>query len=271
MIFFKRHPLLVFPLILIAAVIVLPLLPLGDPTALHFDAFFKAPEKTLSGFLGYDELGRSISSRLFLGMQLSILVGVSVTALAGFIGITIGMLAGWYGKWVDGVLMRITDIFLSFPGILIAIMFAALSAPGISSVVLALGLTGWVTFARLARVQTHIIKQMDYVSAARISRLPTRVILFRHILPNIATPLLVEAIFTTAGAMLAEAGLSFLGIGIQPPSPSLGSMLREGARYMSVAPHLVLYPGLALVSLVLCLTLIGEALRQRIDVRYHDT
>jgi peptide/nickel transport system permease protein len=171
---------------------------------------------------------------------------------------------------VDAVLMRITDIFLSFPGILIAICFAALTGPDIKNVIFALGLMGWVSFARLARVQTLKIKNEDYVQSAIISGTSTFTILMVCVLPNIAAPLIIESVFTIAGAMLSEAGLSFLGIGIQAPDPSLGSMLREGARYLLVAPHLVVVPGATLMCIVFTLNLAGDKLRDTLDKREED-
>ncbi len=217
--------------------------------------------------LGTDELGRDMLSRLGQGIILSFGVGLSVLLCSAFIGIGIGLLSGWCGRWIDVVLMRITDVFLSFPGILLAIAFAALAGPGIITVILALSLSGWVGFARLTRVQTLVVRQQEYVHAAQLEGVPVRHILLKHILPNISAPLLVEAAFIVAGAMLAEAGLSFLGIGINPPTPSLGGMLREGARYLLVAPHLVLFPGIVLTSLVLIFNTLGDKARDKLDKR----
>ncbi len=236
-----------------------------DPYAIHLPHILQAPA---GGYwLGTDELGRDVLARLAQGVRLSVFVGVSVFLLAGSIGTLIGVISGWFGGWVDALLMRVTDVFLSFPGILIAIAFAALAGPGVENVILALGLMGWVTFARLARVQTMAVKEQDYVRSAQISNVKLLRIIALYILPNIAAPLIVEGVFTMAGAMLAEAGLSFLGIGVQPPVASLGSMLREGARYMLVAPHLVFFPGLALMLLVIGLNIIGDSLRDYLDKR----
>lgn len=237
----------------------------ADPTALHLQQMMQMPSAEFP--LGADELGRDMLSRLSEGLLLSVSVAVIVLLLTSTIGITVGVLSAWYGKWLDIILMRITDVFLSFPGILIAISFAALAGPGISNVVLALGLMGWVTFARLSRVQTLAIKEQDYVRSAQLSGVPTWRIIALYILPNIAAPLIVEGVFVMSGAIIAEAGLSFLGIGIQAPAASLGSMLREGARYMLVAPHMVIVPGCVLMMVVLGLNLLGDNLRDYLDKR----
>lgn len=229
--------------------------------AIQLDQLFLPPFVAAQHLLGTDELGRDIFSRLLLGVQVSLLVGFFVLLISGTIGVLLGMVSGWCGGRVDMLLMRITEVFLSFPGILIAIAFAALSGPGLANVVLALGLMGWVTFARLARVQTLALKNTDFINAALISGVKRPVVLLRYVLPNIAGPLIVEAIFTMAGAMLAEAGLSFLGVGLQPPAPSLGAMLREGGRYMLNAPHLVIIPGAVLMALVLAFYVIGDKVR----------
>lgn len=236
------------------------------------DAYFIQIEHILAvpndGYLlGADELGRNILPRLANGLMVSVIVGVSVLVLSATIGITVGIISGWYGGWVDTILMRITDIFLSFPGILIAICFAALSGPGLENVILALGLMGWVSFARLSRIQTITVKQEEYIQAAILSGVKNFRIWRQYILPNITAPLIVEAIFTVAGSIIAEAGLSFLGIGIQAPDPSLGSMLREGTRYMLVAPHLVFMPGITLMLLILMLSFWGDVIRDKLDVR----
>lgn len=237
----------------------------GDALSLNLDQLLTPP--SAMHWLGTDELGRDILQRLSAGVGLSLRVGIVVVLVAGSIGITIGLISGYMGGWVDSILMRITDVFLAFPGILIAIAFAALAGPGIENVIMALALMGWVGFARLTRAQTLALANAEYVQAAQVSGVSHGRILFTYLLPNISAPLIIEAVFATAGAMIAEAGLSFLGIGVQPPEPSLGSMLREGARYMLVAPHAVLAPGLTLMGLVLLLNLLGDRLRDKMDVR----
>jgi peptide/nickel transport system permease protein len=237
----------------------------GDYTFIQVENILAPPNTDY--IFGTDELGRDILPRLAHGILISVFVGISVLVLSATIGVTVGIISGWYGGIVDNVLMRITDIFLSFPGILIAICFAALSGPGVKNVILALGLMGWVSFARLTRIQTLALKKEEFIQAAVLSGVKKMRIWYRYILPNITAALIVEAIFTVAGSIIAEAGLSFLGIGIQPPEPSLGSMLREGTRYMLVAPHLVFIPGTTLMLIVLMLSFLGNLIRDKLDIR----
>lgn len=259
-----QQPLLWVLMALVGLMTLLPFLA-PDPFAIHLGKLFSAPSG--AHILGTDELGRDVLARLLIGIRLSVFVGVVVVIVSGFIGITVGLLSGYVGGWLDTLIMRITDVFLAFPGILLAIAFASLLGPGVGNVIIALCLMSWVGFARLARAEALRLRHQPFVEAAQVSgATPGRVIL-RHILPNAAAPLIVEGIFATAGAMIAEAGLSFLGLGVQPPDPSLGAMLREGARYMIVAPHLVLAPGIALMTLVLGLNLIGDRLRDKLDAR----
>ncbi|MDX8405492.1 MAG: ABC transporter permease [Mariprofundus sp.] len=217
--------------------------------------------------LGRDALGRDVLARLAEGLQLSLMVGILVVLLGSVIGVFIGMLAGWSGGWVDAVLMRLADIVLSFPGILLAIALAAMLGPGIDNLVMALVAVGWVGFARLSRVQVLSLKSAPFVEAAIASGSGVLYIAIRHLLPNIAAALLVEASFGLAAVIIGEAGLSFLGVGVQPPDASLGTMIREGSQLMLVTPALVIWPGLVLFSLVMAANLLGDALRDRLDVR----
>ena len=236
-----------------------------NPFMINLENLFAAP--SLSYLLGTDELGRDVLSRLLEGIQLSVYVGLIVVLISGTIGITVGLISGYVGGWLDTLIMRITDVFLAFPGILLAIAFASLLGPGVDNVIVALSLMSWVGFARLSRAEALRLRHQPFIQAAQVcGATPGRVIL-RHVLPNAAAPLIVEGIFATAGAMIAEAGLSFLGLGVQPPDPSLGAMLREGARYMIVAPYLVLAPGIALMILVLGLNIIGDKFRDKLDAR----
>jgi len=220
-----------------------------------------------SHLLGADALGRDVLARLAEGLQLSLMVGMLVVVFGGMVGISIGMVAGWIGGWVDALLMRFADIVLSFPGILLAIALAAMLGPGIENLVMALVAVGWVGFARLTRVQVLSFKSTPFVEAAVASGTNAPCIAMRHLLPNIAAPLLIEASFGLAAVIIGEAGLSFLGVGVQPPDASLGTMIREGTRLMLVAPSLVIWPGLVLFSLVMAVNLLGDALRDQLDVR----
>ncbi len=217
--------------------------------------------------LGTDVLGRDVLARLAEGLQLSLAVGITVVVLGGLVGISIGMLSGWAGGWVDALLMRVADIVLSFPGILLAIAFAAMLGPGVDKLVIALVIVGWGGFARLSRAQVLAFRSAPFVEAAIASGSGVGYIAVRHLLPNIAAPLLVEASFGLAAVIIGEAGLSFLGVGVQPPDASLGTMIREGSRLMLVSPGLVIWPGLVLFSLVMTANLLGDALRDRLDVR----
>jgi peptide/nickel transport system permease protein len=218
-------------------------------------------------WFGFDDLGRSIGARLVHGVRTSLRIAAIVVPLTALIGTAVGAFAAWRDGLADIVVARIMDVFLAFPGILLAIALAGLLGPGVGNVVIALTVTGWVGFARLARAQTHAVKNREHVQAARALGTPTVVILARHVLPLIAAPLLVEATLGMAGVMLAESGLSFLGLGVQPPAASLGAMLRDGTAYMLVAPHMVVAPGLALLLLVLSCNVLGDEWQRRLDPR----
>jgi peptide/nickel transport system permease protein len=217
--------------------------------------------------LGQDRLGRDQLSRLLVGARLSLLVGLAVVSVSLLVGLLVGGLAGLMGGWVDELLMRFTDIMLAFPGLLLAIAFTAVLGPGLDHVILALCLMGWVGYARLVRGQLLALREQDYVIAARAIGVRWPRLFGRHLLPNLIAPLLVEASFGMAHAITAEAGLSFLGLGVQPPAPSWGSMLAEGRAYGLLAPHLTLVPGLAIMTVVLGLNLLGDGLRDWLDVR----
>ena len=221
-------------------------------------------------WLGYDDLGRPIADRVIMGARTSLYVAFCVTSLALVTGTCIGVLAGWCGGWWDRLAVLVIDIFMAFPGILLAIALAGLLGPGIMNAVMALTVVGWVGFARLARAQTLAVKQRDHVTAAISLGTTVRQILLRHLLPLILAPLIVEATFAIAGTVLAEASLSFLGLGVQPPQASWGSMIRDGTRYMLVAPHMVLAPGITVFLVVLSVNLLGDALRDRMDVRLRE-
>jgi peptide/nickel transport system permease protein len=190
-----------------------------------------------------------------------------VVLISTLVGSLLGATAAYIGGWLDQLLVRVVDTFLAFPGILLAIALAGVMGPGIGNVIIALSLVGWVGYARLARAQVLSLKQRDHVTAA-IALGQGRVYIIRHhLLPLITAPLIVEATFGIAAVVIAEAGLSFLGLGVQPPDASWGSMIRDGTRYMLVAPHLVLAPGLAIMLVVLAVNLLGDRLRDWLDIR----
>jgi len=220
-------------------------------------------------WLGYDDLGRPLLDRLIVGARTSFVVAVAVVGLSFLVGIAIGLFSAWFGGWFDRLIVFITDVFLAFPGILLAIALAAVLGPGISNAVLALATVGWVGFARLARAQALSVRTHDHVTAARALGSGDAYIARRHILPLVLSPLVVQATFELAGVVIAEATLSFLGLGVQPPEASLGAIIRDGTRYMLVAPHMVIAPGLAVFLIVLSVNLLGDRLRDRMDVHFN--
>jgi peptide/nickel transport system permease protein len=240
------------------------LLPLA-PDRIRLTAILAGPGP--EAWLGSDELGRPVLDRLLVGARTSFLVAAGVVSLSALLGALVGGLGGMLGGGVDMVLVRLIDLFLAFPGILLAIALAGVMGPGTDNLVIALSAVGWVGYARLVRAQVLSLRHREHVTAARaLGTAPGR-ILIRHLLPLCLAPLLVEATFGVAAVVVAEAGLSFLGLGVQSPQPSWGSMIRAGAGYMLVAPHLVLAPGIAISLVVLAVNLLGDGLRDRLDVR----
>jgi len=217
--------------------------------------------------LGQDRLGRDVLSRILYGARVSLYVGVFTVGLSLTIGTFAGAIAGYRGGLVDDVLMRVVDILMAFPGILLAIAISAVLGPSLTNVILALAIIGWVGYARLVRGQVLQARELEYVQAARAIGMPPARILVRHILPNVFAPVLVQATFGMAAAIVGEAGLSFLGLGTQPPTPSWGTMMNEGRPYILTAPHLTVFPGLAIMVVVLGLNFLGDGLRDLWDVR----
>ena len=248
----------------LAAVVLAAVLDLR-PEQIHLDHILAAADH--HAWLGYDDLGRNILARLLSGAGVSLTVVVAVTLVTLSIGISLGLIAGFYGGWLDRLLMRVTDVFLAFPGMLLAIAFAAVLGPGLNNLLLALCMTSWVGYARLTRAQALALRQRQHVQASEaLGASPWR-LMRHHMLPLLAAPLVVEATYSMAGLVIAEASLSFLGLGIQAPQASWGSMLRDGVRYLLVAPHYVLATGLSLMSLVLAINLLGDRLRDHWDVK----
>jgi peptide/nickel transport system permease protein len=217
--------------------------------------------------LGTDKLGRDILSRTIYGGRVSLLVGVTTVSLSLTIGLLLGSLSGYCGGWIDQLLMRLVDILMAFPGILLAIAFTAVLGPGLDHVILALCLIGWTGYARLVRAEILGLREREYVQAARALGCRPKRIIVRHLLPNLLPPLLIQATFGLAAAIVAEGSLSFLGLGVEPPTPSWGSMLNDGRQFLLVAPHLTTFPGLALMLTVLALNFVGDALQDRLNAR----
>ncbi len=238
----------------------------ADPAAQNLPARLEAPSR--AHWMGTDELGRDILSRTIFGARVSLLVAVCVVSGCGLIGLAIGMLAGYAGGWFDRfVNILLINAFLSFPGILLAIAFAAFLGPGIGKVILALIITGWAGYARLARAQVLKVKELEFILATRSLGASHARIMLRHLLPNILQPVLVQATIGMAGAILAESTLSFLGLGVLAPIPSWGSMLNDARGHLFDAPHMVVFPALAVMTAMLAFNLLGDAWRDWLDPR----
>ncbi|HLW89652.1 MAG TPA: ABC transporter permease [Terriglobales bacterium] len=237
-----------------------------DPA--HIDLPVRLSSPSSAHWAGTDELGRDILSRLIYGSRISMLVGSSVVAASLSLGLVVGSLAGYYGGRLDRFInIVVMNAFLSFPGILLAIAFVAFRGPGIFNLVLALSLGGWVGYARLVRAQVLGAREKEYVEAARALGASDLRVIVRHILPNIIQPVIVQAAIGMAGAILAEATMSFLGLGVPPPTASWGTMLNDGRSHLFDAPHLVLFPAATVMLAVLSFNFIGDALRDYLDPR----
>ncbi len=220
--------------------------------------------------LGTDDLGRDVLARILYGARISLLVGFVAVGIATFIGILLGALAGFYGRWIDSLIMRFVDIMLCFPSFFLILAVIAFLEPSIWNIMIIIGLTSWMGVARLVRAEFLSLRERDFVVAARaIGARDTRII-FRHILPNAISPVLVSATLGIAGAILTESALSFLGIGVQPPTPSWGNMLIAGKQTLGTAWWLSVFPGLAILFTVLGYNLLGEGIRDAMDPRIKD-
>jgi peptide/nickel transport system permease protein len=254
-----------FVLFVIVAALFAPVLLSLDPSAQELALRLERP--SWAHPLGLDELGRDILARLVIGARISLLVGVAVVAVSATVGLVIGALAGYAGGWLDMLTGRVMDVLMAFPGILLSIALVAVLGPSLRNVVLALVVVGWVGYARLVRGQALKIRELEFVQAARALGAPTWRVLRDHVVPGVLPALMVQATLGMAGAIVAEASLSFLGLGVQPPTPSWGSMLDAGRGHLLDAPHLTLVPGLAIALLVLGLNFIGDGLRDRMSPR----
>jgi peptide/nickel transport system permease protein len=215
---------------------------------------------------GMDDLGRDVLSRVIYGARISMQVGVAVVLISAFIGMIIGAVSGYYGGWVDRLFSGfLFNVFLSFPSILLAIAMVAFLGPSIRNVILALSVIGWVGYARLMRGQVLKVREYDFATAARALGAGDLRILFRHILPNAIHPLIVQASLGMAGAVLSEASLSFLGLGVPPPAASWGAMLNDARSFLTIAPHLLIFPGLAVMLTGLAFNFVGDGLREWLD------
>ena len=266
----QEQPLAMVGVVLLACfvlcAVLAPWLAPQDPAQLDLSGRLLAPGH--GHWFGTDELGRDILSRTLYGARISLEVAVSVVTLSLGIGLIAGSLAGFYGGWTDTVInVYVTNAFMALPGILLAIAFVAFLGPGLFNLILALSISGWVGYARLVRAQVMAVKEREFVEAARALGASDLRVLARHILPNIVQPLIVQAAIGMAGAVLAEATLSFLGLGVPPPTASWGVMLNDARSHLFDSPHLVVFPAIAVMLAVLSFNFIGDALGDFLDPR----
>jgi peptide/nickel transport system permease protein len=245
-------------------VLLVPILDL-NPNEIMLEKILQGTDE--SSLLGYDDLGRPLLDRLLVGAYTSFIVAFGVVFVSSFMGTTIGVLSAYLGGHWDHLMTRFIDVFMAFPGSLLAIALSGLMKPGIDNVIIALSVVGWVGFARLSRAQVLSIKQYEHVQSARALGASHWRIIWHHIIPLILAPLLIELTFGIAGVVIAEAGLSFLGLGVQAPDASWGSMIRDGTQYLLMAPHMVLVPGIALMLVVLSINILGDSVRDKLDIK----
>jgi len=240
-----------------------PLVTPHDPAGQELSRRLEGP--SLAHPFGLDELGRDILARIMAGARISLLVGISVVSVSSTAGMLFGSLAGYFGGRIDDAISRVMDVLMAFPGILLAIALVAVLGPSLGNVILALSVIGWVGYARLVRAQALRTREFEFVQAARaLGASPARIVA-RHVLPSALPAVVVQATLGMAGAIIAEAALSFLGLGVQPPTPSWGTMLDAGRSHLFDAPHLTIFPGLAIALLVLGFNFLGDGLRDRVD------
>ncbi|KAB0666714.1 ABC transporter permease [Oryzomonas japonica] len=252
-------------LLMLAVALLAPLIVHFGPNEINARAVLDPP--SLRHWFGTDDLGRDVFSRIVYGARISLLVGFVAAGIAVLIGTVLGLVAGFYGGWIDNILMRVVDIMFCFPTFFLILAVITFLRPSIWYIMIVIGLTGWMGVARLVRAETLSIREMDYIMAARCIGCSDRRIIFRHILPNAVSPALVAATLGIAGAILTESALSFLGIGVQPPTPSWGNILTSGKDYIEFAWWLSLFPGLAILITVLAYNLLGEGVRDALDPR----
>ncbi len=264
---FRRNRLAMFGLALVVALLLIALIGpflVDDPSKLYKIAKEKP---TNQHWFGTDELGRDVLSRVVYGIRLSIFIGLMVTVIETVLGLIVGAVAGWFGGFSDTVLMRFVDIMLGIPYLLLAFALIAFLGKGVTAVIVTLALTAWLQTARTVRAGFIQTKELEYVDAARALGVSGWRTMWRHILPNVFQPVVVLIAVGVGAAILGEAALSFLGVGIQPPDPSLGLMISQSQSYFSSAPHLLIFPGIAIVLTVLGFLLMGDGLRDAFDVK----
>jgi len=256
----------ILTILLVSMALAAPLLAPYDPDVQDTARRLEPPSH--EHLLGLDDLGRDVLSRILFGARVSLRVGFSVVILGSLIGVFLGSIAGYFGGAADLIVMRICDILLAFPGILLAIALVAMLGPSLNNVIIALAIINWVGYARLVRGQVLKVREMEYVTAAKALGARSPRVILRHVLPNVINPIIVMATLGLAGVILAEAALSFLGLGVQPPTPSWGKMLDSGRRYLGVANHLAIFPGAAIMLAVMGLNFLGDGLIDALDPKY---
>src|SRR5437763_6447904 len=256
-------------IVLLAALVALvgPALTPFDPAAQDLALRLTGPSRVHP--FGLDELGRDILARVLAGARISFLVGLVVVSVSALIGTTLGAMAGYFGGWIDDLISRVVDTLMAFPGLLLAIALVAVLGPSLANVLFALTVIGWVGYARLVRAQVLRAREFEYVQAARALGATTPRVLLRHVVPTAIPAIVVQATLGMAGAVISEAALSFLGLGVQPPTPSWGTMLSGGRVHLLDAPHLTVFPGVAIALLVLGFNFVGDGLRDVTDPKQH--
>jgi peptide/nickel transport system permease protein len=266
----RRHRLAILALGILAAAVaaaaLAPYLPLPDPDAVDTAARLRPPLSP-GHPLGTDEFGRDVLARLVWGARVSLLAGVVTAALAMVIGVALGIVGGYYTGWIETAVMRVTDVLMAFPYILLAIAIVAGLGPGLRNAMIAVGVVGFPLYVRLVRGVVLSLREREFVEAARALGSPDRVILGRHIVPHLSSPVIVAFSLDVGAKILATAGLSFLGLGTQPPTADWGSMMATGRQFVILTPHVVLLPGAAIFVVVLALNVVGDALRDALDPR----
>ena len=264
-----RHIMLLLGLFIVLgmslAALLAPFIAPYHPDTLHLNHILEPPSSQF--WLGTDRLGRDVFSRLLFGGRISLWVGFVAVGISISIGTTLGLISGYFRRWVDEAIMRVVDVMLCFPSFFLILAVIAFLEPDLTNIMIVIGLTSWMGVTRLVRAETLSLREREFVDAARLAGTPTSKILFRHILPNALAPVLITATLGVAGAILVESSLSFLGLGVQPPTASWGNMLMEGKSVIESAPWLSVYPGLAILITVLGYNLLGESLRDIFDPR----
>ena len=241
-----------------------------DPVAGHLSGTFQPPLSVVQGVLhplGTDQLGRDLLARIIEGIRISLSIVIVAGAISAIVGTAAGVIAGYLGGWVDTVIMRLADIQLAIPFILLILLVVAVVGPSFTNLILVLGITGWAIYARVARARTLEVRELEYIEAARALALPTSRILARHVLPNILAPQIVLLTLDLPRLIILEASIGFLGLGIQPPTPTLGNLIGEGRSYILLADWLILYPGLVIAALVIAFNLLGDWLVKMTETR----